>query len=70
MNETIRLWLKQLYEEGIEEAKATIANERLWANGMDDEEVAQVHLGNIVQLEEYIQILSDKIAELEVSRNH
>ena len=64
MNETIRLWLEQLYEEGIEEAKATIANERLWANGIDDEEVAQVHLDNISQLEEYIQILSNKIAEL------
>ena len=64
MNEMIRSWLKELYENAIAEAKGTIKNERVWANCAPDEATAQMHTDNIALQEDYIQVLMEKIGEL------
>ena len=64
MNEMIRSWLKELYENAIAEAKGTIKNERVWANGAPDAATAQMHTDNIALQEDYIQVLTEKIGEL------
>lgn len=64
VNEMIRSWLKELYENAIAEAKGTIENERVWANGAPDAATAQMHNDNIALQEDYIQVLTEKIGEL------
>lgn len=64
VNEMIRSWLKELYENAIAEAKGTIENERVWANGAPDAATAQMHNENIALQEDYIQVLTEKIGEL------
>ena len=54
MNNTVKEWLKELYNGAIEDAKGTIANERIWANGANGDEETQMHLDNINLNEEYI----------------
>lgn len=63
MNEIIKVWLRTLYTEEIEEAKSTIDNETIWELGYDGEE-PNPHTENIKLLKEYIDILEEKIKEL------
>lgn len=63
MDEMIKIWFIDLYEREIEEAKGTIDNESLWALGYGSDE--NPHTENIKRLKEYIEILEDKIKELE-----
>lgn len=63
MDEMIKEWLKQLYENEIEESKANIENEHLWELGYDGEE-PNPHTENIERLNEYVEILKKKINEL------
>ena len=63
MNEMIKEWLNELYDEvtelydeEIKETKAAIANERIWANGADD---PTLHCKNIETLEEYLEVLEN-----------
>lgn len=63
-NEIIKEWLAALYDEAIAEAKATIANERLWANGSGSETEAASHLSNIEIQEEYIEVLENLKTEI------
>ncbi len=59
MNEIVNEWLIQLINETIEEAKATIANERMWQNGAADDESINNHEFNIQCNELYIEKLEE-----------
>lgn len=63
MNETIKIWLEELYTKEIEETRATIKNERMWEIGYDGEE-SNPHTENIETLSEYIDVLKEKLEEL------
>lgn len=63
MDEMIKEWLKQLYENEIEDSRVNIENELLWALGYDGEE-PNPHTENIERLYAYIDILRKKINEL------
>lgn len=65
MNETVRIWLEELYTKEIEEAKETIKNEHIWELGYNGEEPLNPHTGNIEVLKEYIEVLESKLEELE-----
>ena len=60
-NEIINIWLENLYTDALEEAKANIENERIWGYGSDDD----MSDSNIENLEEYIEVLEELIAELQ-----
>lgn len=64
MNETVRIWFEELYKKEIEEAKGTIENEHMWELGYNGEE-PNPHTENIEVLKEYIEILEEKLAELD-----
>lgn len=64
MNETVAIWLSNLYEDAIAEAKASIKNEHIWELGYDGEE-PNPHTENIELLKEYIEVLEEKLEELE-----
>ena len=63
MNETVKIWLEELYKKEIEEAKGAIENEHIWELGYDGEE-PNPHTENIEVLKEYIEVLEEKLAEL------
>jgi len=63
MSETVRIWLEELYKNEIEEIKGTIENEHIWELGYDGEE-PNPHTENIEVLKEYIEVLEEKLAEL------
>ena len=64
MNETVRIWLEELYTKEIEEAKETIKNEHIWELGYNGEEPLNPHTENIEVLKEYIEVLESKLEEL------
>lgn len=64
MNEMVKGWLKELYKDAMEETESAIANERLWANGAPNDEIA-MHDENARLLEEYYEVLQDKLDELD-----
>ena len=64
MNETVKIWLEELYTKEIEEAKGTIENEHLWELGYDGNEPTNPHTENIEVLKEYIEVLESKLEEL------
>lgn len=57
--EIIKEWLLALYEDAISEAKATIANERMWEKGSATSIEASAHHRNIELQEEYIETLEN-----------
>ena len=59
MNERIKFWLIDMYEENIEDAKGTIRNEEMWAKGSPSKESEQMHLDNIAVLQDYITVLEE-----------
>lgn len=59
MNEMIKFWLVDMYNENIEDAKCTIRNEEMWAKGSPSKEEEQMHLDNIADLQEYITVLEE-----------
>ena len=63
MNETVKNWLKGLYLREIEETKETIKNEHLWELGYDGDEL-NPHTENIEMMSEYIDVLKEKLEEL------
>lgn len=64
MTEIIKIWLTNMYEENIEETKVAISNERLWAKAATSTEETEMHMNNIANMEEYIEVLKEKIAEI------
>ena len=63
MNETVKIWLKELYSKEIEEIKGTISNEHIWEIGYDGEET-NPHTENIEVLKEYLEVLESKLEDL------
>jgi hypothetical protein len=63
MDETVKIWFQNLYSEEISEVQGTISNERIWEKGYDGEK-PNPHTNNLKILYEYLQILEDKLAEL------
>lgn len=63
MNETVKIWLNDLYNNEIEEVKGTIKNMRLCELGYDGEE-PNPYTENIKIQEEYIEVLKEKLEEL------
>ena len=63
-NELVKEWLRELYKNEIDETLGTIENERIWSNGADDEEGAEMHERNIESLEEYIEVLQNLLDEI------
>ena len=63
MNETVKIWLEELYTKEVEEVKGTIENEHLWELGYDGDE-PNPHTENIEVLEEYLEYLEEKLKEL------
>lgn len=57
MNEMIKFWLTELYENEIKETQATISNENLWMFGSETKEEEQMHIDNMANLNEYITTL-------------
>ena len=57
-NETIKEWLKELYDKEISEVRGTIKNEHLWELSYDGEE-SNPHTENIELLKEYIEVLEE-----------
>lgn len=64
MNETVKIWLEELYKKEIEETKGTIENEHLWELGYNGNEPINLHTENVEVLKEYIEVLEEKLAEL------
>lgn len=58
MNEIIKEWLKQLYEQAIVDTKIDISNNHLWELGYDGEE-PNPHTEAIELLKEYIEVLKE-----------
>lgn len=58
MNEIIKEWLKQLYEQAIADAKINISNNHLWELGYNGEE-PNPHTEAIELLKEYIEVLKE-----------
>lgn len=73
-NETVNIWWDNFKEENvvskeslkreIEEIKGSIKNEALWARGSTDKEDADMHLNNIRDMHEYLDLLHVKLGEL------
>ena len=64
MSENVKQWFADLYTDAIKETKAALSNERIWQNGADDYEEIEMHEENILELEEYLEILQEKLDEL------
>ena len=65
MNEMVKIWLEELYKKEIKDAKDTIKNEHMWELGYNGKEPVNPHTENIMVLEEYIEVLEEKLAELD-----
>jgi hypothetical protein len=63
MDETVKIWFQNLYSEEISEVQGAISNERIWEKGYDGKE-PNPHTNNLKILYEYLQMLEDKLAEL------
>ena len=64
MNETVKIWLEELYKKEIEDVKGTISNEHLWELGYNGSEPVNPHTENIESLTEYLGILEEKLKEI------
>jgi hypothetical protein len=61
----VKIWLTELFQKEIENAKVSMSNNRLWAIGSNTKEEADMFIENIASLEEYVQILSSLIKQVE-----
>lgn len=64
MNETVKIWLKELYIKEIEEVNGTIENLKLCELGYDSNEPVNPYTENIKVQKEYINILEEKLKEI------
>lgn len=64
MNETVKQWFRDLYQDAIDESTAAISNERIWQKGATTDEEIAMHEQNIEELEEYIEVLTERLEEL------
>ena len=59
MNEMIKFWLVDMYNENIEDAKCTIRNDELWANGSPYKQPDKMHTDNLALLQDSITVLEE-----------
>ena len=64
MNKIVKIWLKELFEEEINEVNGTIKNNHIWELGYDGEE-PNPYTENIEVLKEYLEYLEEKLDELD-----
>ena len=57
MDEMVKIWVQNLYNEEIDNATKAISNERLWLKGSSTAMEQKAHMGNIKRYEEYIETL-------------
>ena len=57
MDEMVKIWVQNLYNEEIDNATKAISNERLWLKGSTTAEEQNSHIENIRRYEEYIETL-------------
>ena len=57
MDEMVKMWVKALYADEIDNATKTISNERLWLKGSSTTMEQNAHMENIKRYEEYIETL-------------
>ena len=57
MNEMVKIWVQNLYNEEIDNATKAISNERLWLKGSATATEHNSHLENIKRYKEYIETL-------------
>lgn len=65
MNEMVKFWFEELYKNEIEEIKVAISNEHMWELGYNGEEPVNPHTENIELLKEYLELLEEKLNEIE-----
>ena len=64
MSEMAREWLRSLYAGALDETKAAVVSERLWQNGATSDDEIQDREQNIRDLEEYIEVLQERLDAL------
>lgn len=64
MNEMIKFWLTELYENEIDETQCTISNENLWMLGSETKEEEQMRIDNMANLNEYIATLKTLLNDI------
>ena len=57
MDEMVKKWVQNLYNEEIDNATKAISNERLWLKGSSTTMEQNAHMENIKRYEEYIETL-------------
>ena len=57
MDEMVKIWVQNLYNEEIDNATQAISNERLWLKGSTTVKEQNSHMENIRRYEEYIETL-------------
>ena len=57
MEEMVKMWVKALYTDEIDNATKAISNERLWLKGSATATEQNSHIENIRRYEEYIETL-------------
>ncbi len=59
MNEMIKFWLTDLYNEAIEETKGTIANNHLCILGAANADEERMFIQNETDMKAYIEVLKE-----------
>ena len=57
MDEMVKMWVKALYADEIDNATKAISNERLWLKGSTTAKEQNSHIENIRRYKEYIETL-------------
>ena len=57
MDEMVKIWVQNLYNEEINNATQAISNERFWLKWSSAAMEQNAHMGNIKRYEEYIETL-------------
>ena len=57
MDEMVKMWVKALYADEIDNATKAISNERLWLKGSSTTMEQNAHMENIKRYEKYIETL-------------
>lgn len=63
-DETIAIWLSDLFKNEIDEVEAAASNENIFALGSDDEESTAQHKENAELNRQYAEILKDAYNEV------
>ena len=65
MNETIKLWLTNLYEKEIEDVKRTMSNNHLCVQSSTTEDDEHMFIQNEMDMKEYLEVLEELKMEIE-----